>query len=114
MTDIYTFREYADMHLILSEASGNGGAVVLFYSESYPQRRLPNPQTFRVIECRIRVTGTVRPPTVDIVRNEHLLHPYQFNGMKALRPLAFVHSKKSVTGSFENVVKIPSLQCTLK
>jgi hypothetical protein len=44
--DNYTFQEYANMHLILGEAHGNGVAAVWLYAERYPQHRLLNPHTF--------------------------------------------------------------------
>jgi hypothetical protein len=64
--DNYRFHEWADMHLILGQARGNGVAAARLYAvERYPYHRLPNPLKFHAIYLRIRETGTVRPSTID-------------------------------------------------
>jgi hypothetical protein len=39
----YTNKEYADMHLILGEASGNSSEAENLYAERFLNRRTPNP-----------------------------------------------------------------------
>ena len=36
----YSYNEYADMHLILGEISGNTAVAVRLYRERYPNRRV--------------------------------------------------------------------------
>jgi hypothetical protein len=45
----YTFQEYAEIYLILSEVPRNGAATVRFYMDRYPKCRLPNPHFMALI-----------------------------------------------------------------
>lgn len=56
---MYTFEEYADIHMIYGEARGNARAAARLYRERFPERRHPHYSTFIDTHRRIRETGTV-------------------------------------------------------
>ena len=53
----YSYREYADMHLIYGQALGNCVEARKNYSETFPNRRLPHRRTFERVERSLRETG---------------------------------------------------------
>src|SRR3978361_470164 len=61
----YTYGEQTDMLLVLGYCQGNCLAFVRVYGERFPNRPLPNHQTFANIERRLREEGSLKPRTGD-------------------------------------------------
>lgn len=64
----YSFEEYADMHFVYGECSGNANAAVRRYEERFPQRRVPDRKTILAVAQRLRTTGSVLPKNQDVGR----------------------------------------------
>lgn len=58
---VYTFSEYADMHLMYGLASCNALEARRLYEERYPNRNIPNQKTFQRLDQRLRETGRQFP-----------------------------------------------------
>jgi hypothetical protein len=56
----YSIEEYADMHFVYGECSGNASAAVRRYEERFPQRRVPDSKTILSVAQRLRTTGSRR------------------------------------------------------
>jgi hypothetical protein len=65
----FTCAEYTDMHFIYGEMHGNTEAARRRHAERFPNRRLPNRQTFQYVHRLLREDGTFRPQRVDAGRN---------------------------------------------
>lgn len=68
----YTNAEMTDMILVYGYCQGNGRKSVRVYQERYPNRRVPNHQTFAAVERRLRETGTFAPVMVHCGRNRNI------------------------------------------
>lgn len=65
MDNNYTYAEQVDMLLIYGRCEGNGRASVRAYTAKFPNRRVPNHQTFASIERRLRENGSLKPRNGD-------------------------------------------------
>lgn len=63
--ETYTFEEQVDMVLVYGQCQCNGRKSVRVYREKFPNRRVPNHQTFGNIVRRLRVTGSFKPKHTD-------------------------------------------------
>lgn len=73
----YTCAEQTDMLLVLGFCQGNCRESVRVYRERYPDRRIPNHQTFSSVERRLRETGSLVIRSTD--RGRHpLVRTIQF------------------------------------
>jgi hypothetical protein len=61
----YSIEEYADMHFVYGECSGNASAAVRRYAERFPQRRVSDRKTILGVAQRLRTTGSVLPKNQD-------------------------------------------------
>lgn len=71
----YTNEEMTDMVLVFGFCQGNGRECVRVYSERFPNRRLPNHQTFAAITRRLRETGSFAHVTVNCGRERAIRTP---------------------------------------
>jgi hypothetical protein len=53
----YSYSEYADMHLIYGQALGNCVEARRIYSDTFPNRLLPDRKTFERVDRSLRETG---------------------------------------------------------
>jgi hypothetical protein len=67
----YSIEEYADMHFVYGECSGNANAAVRRYEERFPQRRVPDSKTILSVAQRLRTTGSVLPKNQDVGRGRN-------------------------------------------
>lgn len=63
--DSYTYEEQVDMVLVYGQCQCNGRESVRAYREKFPNRRVPNHQTFGNIVRRLRETGSLKPKHSD-------------------------------------------------
>lgn len=54
---MFTFNEYADMHLIYGACNSNAAEAVRQYRLRFPDRNQPSRNTFRRLDQRVRETG---------------------------------------------------------
>ena len=79
MAFTYTNNEYADMHLLYGATDGNLREARRRYKELFPNRRLPNHQTFAVVGRRMReycirdVSRSGRPLRHGVAVEENIL-----------------------------------------
>lgn len=71
----YTNAEMTDMILVYGYCQQNGQESVRVYIERFPNRRIPNHQTFGAVERRLRETGKFAPTTVNYGRNRIIRTP---------------------------------------
>lgn len=71
----FTHAEMADMHLVYGFVNGNGRAAVREYRERFPNRRIPQHQTFGRLHRLLRETGTSRARMHDTGRNRTVRTP---------------------------------------
>jgi hypothetical protein len=73
ITPEYSIEEYADMHFVYGECSGNANAAVRRYEERFPQRRAPDSKTILsvLVAQRLRTTGSVLPKNQDVGRGRN-------------------------------------------
>lgn len=71
----YTNGELTDMLLVSGYCQGNGRECVRIYGDRFPNRRLPNHQTFAAVERRLRETGRFAPATADYGRERMVRTP---------------------------------------
>lgn len=57
----FTNAEYSDMHLMYGLSQGNALEARRLYQEHFPQRQVPNRQTFTAVDQRLRETGKLQP-----------------------------------------------------
>lgn len=75
MAEGYSSAEMTDMLLVFGYCEGNGRESVRVYRERYPNRRIPNHQTFAAIERRLRETGSFTPLTANYGRQRAIRTP---------------------------------------
>lgn len=56
---VYTFDEYADMHLCYGASNSNALEARRLYAERYPNRVLPSVPTILAVDRRARSTGSL-------------------------------------------------------
>lgn len=61
----YSSTEYRDMHFCYGRANGNAEQARRFYTDAYPERRVPHAQTFVNIHRRLGEQGCFRNPRHD-------------------------------------------------
>lgn len=92
----YTYSEQVDMLLVYGFCQGNGRESVRVYRERFPNRRVPNHQTFANIERRLREHGRFEPRNADRGRErttriaeveEEILDRIEGNPKLSVRPL---------------------------
>lgn len=54
---LFTFAEYADMHLMYGLAAGNAREAARLYAQRFPNRVLPDHRTFERVDRNLRETG---------------------------------------------------------
>lgn len=64
----YSYVEQVDMLLVYGFCKSNGRKSVTVYRERFPNRRVPNHQTFANIVRRLRENGSLKPRTFDCGR----------------------------------------------
>lgn len=91
----YTNDEYADMIFCYGKANGNSLAAKRLYSQTYPNRRCPNHQTFKNLFQRLKETGSVlkrggpgRSKTVTVDTEERILEQVMDNPSTSVRQVA--------------------------
>jgi Transposase. len=65
---MYSIAELTDIVLVFGFCEGNGRKCVRVYRERFPNRRVPNHQTFAAVERRLRETGRLKYVAVDCGR----------------------------------------------
>ena len=71
----FTYPELADMHLMYGRSNGNSREAKRLYAETFPNRRLPNKQTFVSIDRHLRENGTFQIRNVDAGRPRNVRIP---------------------------------------
>lgn len=102
----FTNNEMADMHFLYGMAHGNARAARRLYHERFPQRPVPNTQTFINIHARLCETGSFkkstnpigRPATVRTVQMEEaVLNEIERNPETSTRKIALLLNITHVT-----------------
>lgn len=75
MAEMFTSAEMTGMLLVFGYCSGSGRESVRVYREKFPNRRIPNHQTFAAIERRLRETGSFIPVTANYGRQRTIRTP---------------------------------------
>lgn len=71
----YSNAELTDMLLVFGYCRGNGRQCVREYTHRFPNRRVPNHQTFAAVERRLRETGRFAPVMADYGRGRYVMNP---------------------------------------
>lgn len=91
----FTNEEYADMLLVYGMANCIGREARRIYQERYPDRRVPNHQTFGSTYRRLRQTGNLnfREPSVNrfepnVTDDERILAQFMEDPTRSIRTVA--------------------------
>lgn len=91
----FTSEEYTDMLVVYGMADCNGREARRIYQERYPNRRVPNHQTFGSTYRRLRETGNLnfREPAVNrfqpnLAAEERILAEFEEDPTRSVRTVA--------------------------